>query len=339
MSDRRDVIEEEEVGPGGEERAHDEELDPSMSADASRSGSAALPDLLLARRRAAREAPRDTAKFRRALLRACGRVGFAQHARFVRTVGERVVEGFSIGFVEKALKLLGNVSQQRVVLKDTETELVIEVIVSDDETGVVYSEPVRVSKTVERSILKNGQKRFGMTRSPAGLPVYIVAASAEELRAAEALAVSFALRSCGLRHLSRDLRAECEERISRTLERHAQKNLERRRAELVTAFGQIGIGVDEIARFLGRTMIETTSTDLVHLWKALSLAQESLSAWRQLVIESERRRTARDAAPTCSEPTSSEEKPATGSTFRDKLNQTPFARHSQARAANGAARA
>lgn len=245
-----------------------------------------------ARRLDAREHPRDLRAVRRALLAECRRVKFARIARYRRPWGEGYVEGFSIAFVETALRIFGNVAEERARVSDTATERVVLVAVTDLESNSTYCDEVRVLKTEETLILRDSSRFVDRARNSRGEFVYVVRSEDDDVRRREAMLVSLAIRSCGQRLIPRDLLLDAEARIKRTLEAHAAKHAPSERAWLAEQFASAGVPRDEMDRYLGHNLDEATPADLVELRKVLAMLEDDPGIWGTLLAHRRRQREA-----------------------------------------------
>lgn len=290
-------------------------------------GEAALHAAKRARREAAKEAPRDLRVVRRELLAECRRVRFARIARYQRPWGEAFVEGFSIAFVETALRIFGNVAEEKTRLSDGPEERVLVVSVTDLESNATYSEEIRVAKTEETAVLREGSRYLGRRRNPRNELVYVVRSQEDEVRRREAMQVSLAIRSLGQRHIPRDLLIAAEARVKHTLEAHAAKHAPSERAWLAEQFALLGITREEIARYLNRSLDETTPADLVELRKALTMIENDPGLWHALVSYRRRQREAPQRAASS----------AQADRVRSKVEETAGRRATRAPANDGAA--
>lgn len=125
-------------------------VETASSAVAAQAKAAVEARYILAMRR-----PREREDVRTRLKKECKRPGFADAAWYRKPIGNGV-EGFSIRFAEAALRCMTNAYPETMIVYEDDRKRIIQVTVTDLESNITYSSQLVLSKTVERSKLKDG---------------------------------------------------------------------------------------------------------------------------------------------------------------------------------------
>jgi hypothetical protein len=232
--------------------------------------------------------PRDWDVVRQRLLKECERPSFAVVARYSKPVGAGTVSGPSIRFVEAALKVMGNVMPEQVVLYDDRQKRIIRVTVTDLESNLTYSKEILIDKTVERKHLKPGQTPLGSRINSRGERVYLVEATEDEMLNKEAALTSKALRQLGLRIVPGDLIDECMETVLATVRRKATQDPDAEKKAIIDAFADLGVRVTDLKEYLGVDSLETlTPKDLANLRAVYQALRDGETNWREIMEQRE----------------------------------------------------
>jgi hypothetical protein len=232
----------------------------------------------------AMKSPRDWDVVRQRLLKECERPSFAGVARYSKPVGAGTVTGPSIRFVEAALKVMGNVMPEQVVLYDDRQKRIIRVTVTDLEANLTYSKEILLEKTVERKQLKPGQTPLGSRVNSRGERVYLVEATEDEMLNKEAALTSKAMRQLGLRIVPGDLVDECMETVLATVRRKAAEDPDAEKKAIIDAFDDLGVRVTDLKEYLGVDSLETlTPKDLVNLRAVYQALRDGETNWREIM--------------------------------------------------------
>jgi hypothetical protein len=242
--------------------------------------------------------PRDWDVVRQRLLKDCERPSFAGVARYSKPVGTTTVTGPSIRFVEAALKVMGNVMPEQVVLYDDRQKRIIRVTVTDLEANLTYSKEILLEKTVERKQLKPGQTLLGSRINSRGERVYLVEATEDDLLNKEAALTSKAMRQLGLRIVPGDLVDECMETVLATIKRKAAEDPDAEKKAIIDAFDDLGVRVTDLKDYLGVESLDTlTPKDLVNLRAVFQALRDGETNWREIMEQRDAvRGTTRDEA-------------------------------------------
>jgi hypothetical protein len=228
--------------------------------------------------------PRDWDVVRQRLLKDCERPSFAGVARYSKPVGTTTVTGPSIRFVEAALKVMGNVMPEQVVLYDDRQKRIIRVTVTDLEANLTYSKEILLEKTVERKQLKPGQTPLGSRINSRGERVYLVEATEDDLLNKEAALTSKAMRQLGLRIVPGDLVDECMETVLATIKRKAAEDPDAEKKAIIDAFDDLGVRVTDLKEYLGVENLDTlTPKDLVNLRAVFQALRDGETNWREIM--------------------------------------------------------
>ncbi len=231
--------------------------------------------------------PRDWDVVRQRLLKDCERTNFAQVARYSKPVGTGTVTGPSIRFVEAALRTMGNVLAENVVLYDDQQKRIIRVIVTDLEHNETYQKEILLEKTVERKQLRQGQVPISSRLNSRGDRVYLVEATEDEMLNKEAALTSKAMRQLGLRLIPGDLVDECMEGVEITLRKKAEQDPDAEKKAIIDAFYDLGVRVEHLKEYLGVDFDQLTPKDLVNLRAVYQALKDGETTWREVMEQRE----------------------------------------------------
>jgi hypothetical protein len=227
--------------------------------------------------------PRDMDKVRIALLKECDRPRFAEVARYSKPQGSTKVTGPSIRFVEAALRCLGNIATETTVTLDDDIRRVIRVEVTDLETNVTHPKEIVVSKEIERRS-GEGREVVRERKNKAGITLYIVKATDDEIMLKESSMVSKALRQLGLRLIPGDLIDEAMETVVATQQKTDKTDPEAARKRVFDSFDSLGIGADALKKYLGH---DVGPLDLPALRELYTAIKQGEVIWSDLMTERE----------------------------------------------------
>lgn len=236
--------------------------------------------------------PRDPDQVRVELLKECKRPGFAQVARYRKPIGKGV-EGLSVRFAEAAVRCMGNVLTEVQTIYDDERKRIVRVLVTDLESNVPYSRDVLIDKTVERSIVKDGQRILSSRTNAQGKITHTVAATDDDLLNKEGALVSKAFRTLALRLIPGDLKEEAEQMCIDTLHDGASKDPDAQRKSLADAFAGLGVSPASLRDFLGHELGQCSPAEIVELRAIYSCIKDGETTWGETIAtKGEREKTA-----------------------------------------------
>ena len=297
------------IGPGGEI------LDTPMGLQTQQQGmgvqtinhgqaaaAAAATALVTARFQMALMRPRNVFQARSKILDACKRPGFAESAIFRKPVGKKdgvqqFVEGPSIRFAEEAIRDLGNIDvRQQVVYEDDEKRVVC-VTVMDLENNVAWPTEVAVSKRIERSFVKEGQKVHCTRKNSYGKNVYVVDASEDEIITKQQAMVSKALRTAALRIVPGDILEEALNQVRETLTKKDQQDPKGALKRVLDAFNGMGISPAELEKFLDHSLESITPSEIQDLRGTYQSLKDGDSNWKDVLaaVEAEKTKAKKEA--------------------------------------------
>jgi hypothetical protein len=231
--------------------------------------------------------PRDMDVVRQKILKDCERPAFAKSARYTKPVGGSTVSGLNIRFVESALRHMGNVLTDPAIIFDDEEKRIVRVTVTDLETNATYSKDLLIEKTVERKQLKQGQQPLGSRLNSKGDRVYLVGATEDDMAIKEAALMSKAIRQLGLRIIPGDIQEESEQQVLTTLRDKAAKDPDAEKREIIDAFDDLGVRVEQLKKFLGFELESITPKDLVTLRGVYQAIRDGETNWREVMEQRE----------------------------------------------------
>lgn len=236
--------------------------------------------------------PRDWDVVRDRMLNACKRAGFAGSAiesvfgaGWYRKPGKAAVEGFSVRFAEEARRNMGNIDLRTTVTFEDAEKRFIQVDVSDLENNISETACVVVDKTVERAFLKDGETAISTRINSAGKPVYLRAATEDEIMVKQNSAVSKAVRNGILRLLPGDIQAECRDIILSIRDGEAIEDPTKTKKKIMDSFSSVGVGPADVAQYLGHSLdsLSPAETNLLrNLFRMVSSGEKS---WHEIMTD------------------------------------------------------
>lgn len=262
---------------------------------------------------AAHANPRNWDRVREEVLRECRRPGFATFqagqggALYKIPYGDSNVTGFTIRFAEVVARCLGNMLIEAPIVFDDADKRVFTVLVTDLEKNTTWSKSVTVVKRVERRKVPPGRTAISERRNSRGQPVYLVAATDDEISAKSGAEVSKACRTGIERHIPGWLRDECMAELKKTMANSDARDPDAEKRTLLDFFSsQHGVSVQQLIDFVGHPADEWTAKDIDELRAVAEGLRDKQFIWAQ-VMESR----GGDAK--------TDEKPAAKGTENDKL--------------------
>jgi hypothetical protein len=232
----------------------------------------------------AMQRPRDLDTVRAKLLKECSRPGFADVARYAKPIGgDKKIEGPSIRFAEAAIRCMGNIESSPRVVWEDDRKRIITVTVTDLESNVTHGADIVIEKTVERKFLKKGQQALGSRTNSYGDPVYLVAATEDELLNKQNAQISKTLRTSGLRHVPGDILEECMDQVIRTQNDRDAKDPDAAKKRLLDAFSKLGVMPNQIAEYLGHATDALAPAELIDLRAVYSAISEGETTWQAVM--------------------------------------------------------
>lgn len=275
------------VSPGGLTRAATDGLGQTeieqSGERASTAVAAQVSATIQARTVLALQRPRDWDDVRSAILQDCKRPGFARAARYAKPVGGRAIEGASIRFVEAALRSMGNVLSDSMVIYDDPTKRIVRVTVADLERNTAFTSDVTVEKAVERRQPRPGEQVLSQRINSQGKTTFTVRATEDDLLNKEAARVSKAIRNLGIRILPADIVDESMAlciKVARSADAQdpgAAKNA------VMDAFANLGIPPSEVKEYVGKDLAQLSPADITDLRAKFMAIKDGEVTWRELL--------------------------------------------------------
>jgi hypothetical protein len=229
--------------------------------------------------------PRDLAKVKERMLEWCSRPKFAEAARYKKPMGGagKFIEGFSVRFVETAVREMGNVMSGDLVVHDDPEKRIIKMAFTDLERNVFDDHDITVMKRVERRYPKEGQRVISSRINSAGKEVFLVEATEDEIETKLAAMRSKSYRTLGLKFVPPDIREECEKRIKQTAEDYARRQPDEARKRIIEAFAEKSISEADLASYLKHPMDHVTAEEIVELRAVYLTIHEGEATWREIM--------------------------------------------------------
>jgi hypothetical protein len=226
--------------------------------------------------------PRDLDVVREKLLKECKRPGFADVARYRKPVGKGV-EGPSIRFAEAAIRVMSNVGVEQMNIYDDREKRIVRVSVVDYESNTPYSSDITVEKTVERRSVKDGDEVLRTRQNKAGNLLYIIAATEDDLLNKQNALISKAIRTNGIRLLPGDIVEECMEQVLETQQNRDAQDPDASKRRIFDSFAAIGIGADQLKKWLGHEANQLTQKEIFDLRGMYSAIRDGETTWREIM--------------------------------------------------------
>jgi hypothetical protein len=209
----------------------------------------------------AERSPRDWDQVREKILRECKRQSFAKAARYNKPVGQGV-QGFSIRFAEACIGAAKHIhTTTRTIWEDDEQRKIL-VKVWDAQEGVSYADEVTIEKTIERRSIPAGAEVVRTRKNKSGDQLYIVRATEDDLLNKVNAAKSKSIRNSGLRLIPGWLVEEAFQEIKLTVKSADEKDPDAAKREIFDAFGELGVDVASLKKFLGHDAQVLTPKEL-----------------------------------------------------------------------------
>jgi hypothetical protein len=241
----------------------------------------------------AKKMPRDWYQVRDGFLKDCDRPAFAAIARYHKPIGKGV-DGWSIRTAETLLRHMTNVLSEHCVTHDDDRIRVVRVMCTDLENNNSHFKDIVIEKTIERSSLKPGQESIRSRINSQGRPVYLVAATEDDLLNKQAALESKALRGLVLRLFPGHILDEALDRVQQTLRNQVAKDPDAERKRLVDAFAAIRVLPADLKTYLGHEIDKITPQEIVDLRAIYSTIRDDEATWADVM---ESRATKREAGP------------------------------------------
>lgn len=244
----------------------------------------------------AKRFPRDLNRVAADLDRACRDTEFADDAVYAVPRGkkkdeatgawiENMIEGLSIRFAEEALNRMGNILAETVTVSEDQRTRVLRVYVTDLEANNTISSEIVVSKTVERSSLRKGQKSIAERVNSYGDVVHTVEATDADMQAKVGALASKALRDNVLRFLPSWLKRKCLETAKATSAAPANESREQTARKIAAVFAGFGVAVEDLDAYLGHPLVQFTDAERVSLKKLAAAIKDGQTSWAEAAAE------------------------------------------------------
>lgn len=240
----------------------------------------------------AMQRPRNLERTCKAIVAECKRPEFAEMARYRRPVGkeqnaegkwvDKVATGFSIRFVETALRCMGNIHVERTVIQEDADSMTIRVSVTDLEANVVDEAEMRVPKTVERRKLKAGQVARSSRLNSYGDQVYIVDATEAEVMQTKAALESKAKRRLGEALIPGWIKDAALSTIRDALQ-VSPADMAKARTKTEAAFRALKISGADLERYLGHPVSTMSGEELQELREVYAALKEGETSWEEVL--------------------------------------------------------
>lgn len=223
--------------------------------------------------------PRSWDVVRVRLLEACKRPGFASSARYSKPVGGKSIVGPSIRFAEEAMRAMGNLLVETMVVFDEHQRRIVRITTTDLESNLSYPTDILIDKTVERSSVRQGQVIVGQRLNSQGKAVYIVEATEDDLLVKQAALTSKTIRTSALRLLPSDILEDAMGEVATTLTTADAKDPTAARKRICDSFYELGVDPSDLEEYLGHKLDHTTPAELTLLRTVYQALRDGETTW------------------------------------------------------------
>jgi hypothetical protein len=263
-------------GLGNETRIRQHET--AATAGAARAQAAIQARFVMALQR-----PRSLDDVRTDLLTECRRPKFAEVSRYKLPRGGKAIEGWSIRFVEAAVRCMRNLAPETVTLFDDEDKRLLRCSIIDLESNVEWAQEITVEKTVERRELKEGQIPIGTRTNSYGQRVYLVRCTEDDFRMKEGAMVSRALRTLGLRVIPGDLLDDAEKQVEQTCRAEIKADPAAAKKRMLDNFAGIGVRAVDLITYLGGKPLDALDENDVFELRGVFAAVKDGERWKDIL--------------------------------------------------------
>jgi hypothetical protein len=226
--------------------------------------------------------PRDLDDVRLKMLKECRRPSFAKVAIYRKPIGAGI-EGPSIRFAEAAIRCMGNIAIDTIVVFDDPYKRILRIAVVDIENNVPYSTEITVEKTVERKNPKAGTMVLGTRENSNGQLVYLVPATEDELLNKINALVSKAIRTNGMRHIPGDIVDECKALIYEIRDKEDAQDPDAARKKLADSFAELGVMPSGLKEYLDHDFATSTPAEMKELRGVYALLRDGDMNWTEVL--------------------------------------------------------
>jgi hypothetical protein len=243
----------------------------------------------------AKQSPRDWDVVRERILKECKRSTFAEVARYHKPIGKGI-EGFSIRFAEAAIQASKHIHVTvRTIWEDDEVRKLL-VKVWDAQEMISYADEITIEKTVERRSIDKSQDVLRTRKNKQGDLLYIIPATEDDLLNKVNAQKSKSIRTNGLRLIPGWILDECLRTIRETLNAEDEKNPDAAKQKILDAFGEMGVDVASIKKYLGHDAATLTPRELQELRALYQAIREGDTTMRAVLEDLDREHDQRRAA-------------------------------------------
>lgn len=236
--------------------------------------------------------PREWLDVQGKLLTACENPDFAKEAVYSKPAADgKVQRGLSIRFAEHAKQVLRNISVDTAHEREDEEASYYRMTLVDLETNTPTSETFRVSKTVERFGVRDGDTVIRQRTNSDGLTVYVVPASEEQLFDKLSAMKSRVRRQLILSVIPAEVRAACLARCLEVSADTAAKNPADALKSVVASYLSLGVEVSDLKEYLGKSVQSATPAELQELREMNTTIREGNLSWND-IMDTKRERAA-----------------------------------------------
>jgi hypothetical protein len=211
----------------------------------------------------ARRFPRNEDAAFQKLMKSCGRATFAADAAYSFPRGGEQITGPSVYLAKEAARVWGNIRYGADIIADDEQNRHIRGWAWDVETNSRTSADDYFAKLVFR-------KKGGWIKP-----------DERDLRELTNRRAAILVRNCILSLLPTDLVEDALAAAGRTIEKGVGDNIDEHRKKVLTAFGSLGVSVEDLESFLQHKIGQATPAEIANLRKIWKSITDGNSTWAE----------------------------------------------------------
>lgn len=235
--------------------------------------------------------PRNIDQVRQEMLKECQRPSFctpdeskngSSIAIYRVPRAKTNIEGVTIRFAEMSARSYRNLGIEVQGIGEDQGMKRYQVVCTDYETNLFFTEMVDVPKSIERSYAKDTDVVLSQRTNSYNKPVYTVIGTDDDLAMKRNALISKATRNLIMKHIPGWLVEECVDKIRETVRTKDAADPDAAKRKLYDAFATLGVTAAQLADYLGHTN-QLSPAELEDLRGYYSGIKEGYTTWKEIV--------------------------------------------------------
>lgn len=235
--------------------------------------------------------PRNIDQVRQEMLKECQRPSFctpdeskngSSIAIYRVPRAKTNIEGVTIRFAEMSARSYRNLGIEVQGIGEDQGMKRYQVVCTDYETNLFFTEMVDVPKSIERSYAKDTDVVLSQRTNSYGKPVFTVIGTDDDLAMKRNALISKATRNLIMKHIPGWLVEECVDRIRETVRTKDAADPDAAKRKLYDAFANIGVTAAQLTEYLGHGN-PLSPAELEDLRGYYSGVKEGYTTWKEVV--------------------------------------------------------